>query len=90
MKKKKLFTGRLPSGKTTTSETVYVREWRKLSRELVKALGEDKFTVHSYNPDIALHRRGELMTLNGGRLIYFPVDVAQRIVELNKRVENES
>lgn len=42
---------RLPSGKSTRSVAVYVREWRKFARPLVRALDG---RLHSFDPGVAV------------------------------------
>lgn len=69
-------THRLPNGKTTNSDTVYVKAWRKLAHAVAEAIStpEEKWEVYGYDPDITLSNRKHLLEL--------PVRVAERIVQL--------
>lgn len=69
--------GRLPDGRETLSDAVYVKEWR----ELGEVMG-DLFDMHcfAFDPDIAL--TGSLSRGNSNYSFYIPAKYALRIKKL--------
>jgi hypothetical protein len=75
---------RLPGGcKTTTSEAVYRREWRKVIKPLEKLTG---WTVTAYDPGLSLSK---MRLLPNGKTAYdysiqIPVEFAREIVKCHQ------
>lgn len=67
---------RLPSGKYTTSQRRYLREWRALSMAVERALG---VRVNGFDPDVAV----SLPDLRGSAVL--PLWIAKKIAELDAR-----
>jgi len=54
---------RLPSGKTTTSQSKYVAVWRKLGRDVCSVLGSGHH-VFAFDPGLAIKRPGAGVSIN--------------------------
>jgi hypothetical protein len=62
---------RLPSGKTTTSQTVYLRSWKRVANPLAKAM---KWKLMCFDPSF-------LFEIESGRTLHLPTDV---VIALNQ------
>lgn len=61
----------LPNGKTTASQFIYVREWRKLAKKIREGLG---WSVVGYDPNLLVSANGKTFDL--------PTAAAVQIAEL--------
>lgn len=89
MSKTQGWSGLLPSGKTTSSDSKYVKEWRAFAEDLIRVLeddGERKFGVYSFDPDITLYeRRSDGQAVN---FVTLPLFIAKQIITLYKKLES--
>ena len=71
----------LPDGKTTTSTTKYVKEWRELGKPFCELVG---VKIYAFDPDIQFSGGGGERDMWGNNVITLPVEVLKRI---NKSLE---